>query len=426
MNLTKRLFSVEKQHFNRLSTQAQRLIGTFFFFYLIFPIFTTFTMAFLWRQTQSVMTVSLFNLAVYLALPIGYYVNGHLLQKFLPARLYLTGVLCQAIFTAAVIFSPINTLSVLTNGFLVGLSAGLLWANRNLLILRITLNENRIYFSSLDSTINMLMGILIPLLIGTFIVFGQNGNIYTPIQAYYVLSLLMFIVIFFIFKRIEHIDTKLPELNNILLKKPTKQWTKMRGFGFIYGLLSGLTSFIPVIMVLLFVGHEDAVGTVQSLSAVVAAVIIYSIAKKISKEQRLWLIGTSVLCSILAGLSFAVLYSKLGVFMFFAFQSLAVPLGIIGYNALYFEIIEEENEKNNNHYAYMVDSEIFVDSGRILGILTLLILIHFSSNALALRYILSLFTIIQTLLFFISRSIERQQKIQLSDLTAVPKISETI
>jgi YQGE family putative transporter len=411
MNLTNRLFSVEKRDFDRLSLQAQSLIGTFFFFYLIFPIFTTFTNAFIWRQSHDIITVAMFNLGVYIALPFGYYINGHLLQKFLPSRLYSIGVLNQAAFTAAIIFSPVtNSMSVFILGALIGISAGLLWSNRNLLVLRITLNQNRIYFTSLDSTISMLLGIIIPLLMGTFIVFGQSAHLYTPLQAYYLLSLTMFLVIFFIFRRTKNIKTKLPELNEIRLKKPSKQWKKMRAFGFVFGLLSGLMGFIPIVIVLQFVGREDALGTVQSLSAVIAAIIVYFIGKKITHKQRLWIVGGSVIFSILAGMSFAIFYSKLGVFAFFAFQALSVPLGSIGFSALYFEVIEKENETKNNHYAHIFDSEIFLNSGRIIGVFIFLLAIHLFSQASAIRYTIVLLTIFQILLLIIARSIERGQK----------------
>jgi YQGE family putative transporter len=256
----------------------------------------------------------------------------------------------------------------------------------------------------------MLTGIVIPLLIGTFIVFGQSAHLYTPIQGYYLLALCMFIVLMFIFRRSKNITTKLPQLKSITLQQPCKHWIRMRFFIFIFGMLSGLTGFLPILMVLLFIGKEDAVGTVQSLSAVVAAVIIYFIGKKINREQRLWIIAASVILLIIASITFAVLYSKLGVYIFFIFQSVATPLGIIGYTTLYYEIIERENEKRENHYAHIFDSEVFINSGRIVSVGIFLLAIHFFSQGPAMRYILVLFTIFQILLLIIAASIEKGQR----------------
>lgn len=411
MEITKKILSVEKDHFNRLSSQAKQLIKGFTLFNLIFPIFSIFTMAYLWRQSQDIILVAIFNLGVYSAMPIGFYLNGHLLKKLLPSQLYFTGILFQAIFTAAVIFSPVtNNISTLLYGFMIGISSGLIWSNRALLVVRITSNKNMIYFITLDSTISLLLGIVIPVAIGSFIIFGQTAHLYSPVQAYYFLCLVMFLVIFFIFKNTKNITTKLPQLNQIFLKKPSKKWLKMRFFAFIFGLLGGLGSFIPIIMVMQFIGKEDALGTVQSLSAVIAAIIIYTVGKKISVEQRVWIVGGNVLFAILAGLSFAIFYSQIGVFIFFIFQSFAQPLGSIGYNSIYYGLVETENHETQNHYSHIFDSEIFINSGRIIGIIAFLLFIHFSSQALALRYTLLFFTLFQVLLFIIAKSIDKNQK----------------
>ena len=411
MEITKKILSVEKDHFNRLSSQAKQLIKGFTLFNLIFPIFSIFTMAYLWRQSHDIILVAIFNLGVFAAMPVGFYINGYLLKKFYPSKLYFSGILFQAIFTAAVIFSPVtNYTSTLIYGLFIGLSAGLIWSNRAFLVVKITSNKNMIYFISLDSTISLLLGIVVPVAIGSFIIFGQSGHLYSPVQAYYFLSLLMFLIVFFIFNNTKNITSELPQLSQIFLKKPSKKWLKMRFFAFIFGLLSGLGSFVPIIMVMQFIGKEDALGTVQSLSAVVAAIIIYTVGKKITVEQRGWIVAGNVLFAILAGLSFAILYSKIGVFIYFIFQSFAQPLGSIGYSSIYYGLVETENQKTQNHYSHIVDSEIYINSGRIIGITAFILFIHLSSQAVALRYTLLFFTFFQILLFIIARSIDKGPK----------------
>jgi YQGE family putative transporter len=188
----------------------------------------------------------------------------------------------------------------------------------------------------------------------------------------------------------------------------------MRLFLFINGLFNGVVIFVPIVMVLSFVGKEDALGIVQSLSSVIAAIIIYSIGKKITREQRLWIFGGYVFFSIMASLSFATLYSMIGVFLFFGLNAIAQPLNSISWGTLYFDSIEKENVVKENHYSHIFDAEIFINSGRVIGILVFLLFIHFASVSSALRYTLLIFTISLPVLFMVARSIEREHKAQIA------------
>lgn len=113
-------------HFKKLHADAQSLILSIFLRDLIGPILSIFINAFLWRQSQDLILVALFNLAFFLTIPLGFYLNGVLLKLFSPGRLYFVSLLFSGIVAAGLIFLPSISYSIVfTFGILEGLFSGI-------------------------------------------------------------------------------------------------------------------------------------------------------------------------------------------------------------------------------------------------------------------------------------------------------------
>jgi GNAT superfamily N-acetyltransferase len=87
-------------------------------------------------------------LALFTAIPLGFYLNGILMQKFTSNSLYSAGLLLGGLVVSLLTFLSGPTWEVIVLfGFIDGIAGGIYWANRNLLTLRTTQSDNRIYFS---------------------------------------------------------------------------------------------------------------------------------------------------------------------------------------------------------------------------------------------------------------------------------------
>jgi MFS transporter, YQGE family, putative transporter len=187
VGLFKRTIANEYKHFQKLSKQGQKFAISIFVYNIINPIFTVFINAFLWRQTQDILSVALFNLAMFCTLPIGFYLNGHFLRHVSVKKLYFAGALLRALMVVLLIFFPsINQLAILMFGLGYGLASGFFWSNKNLLTVEITSSSNRIYFSSLDFLSQTVNNIIIPALIGWLLILGPTHELYSAKQGYYV------------------------------------------------------------------------------------------------------------------------------------------------------------------------------------------------------------------------------------------------
>src|SRR5260370_21406747 len=88
MKYTKNLFQKEKTLFDKLNHNGKKLITTIMLYNIIGPILDSFINVFLWRQSQNIILVALFNLLLSFTIPFGFYFNGPLLKKFSASKLY--------------------------------------------------------------------------------------------------------------------------------------------------------------------------------------------------------------------------------------------------------------------------------------------------------------------------------------------------
>ncbi len=411
MNGFIRLLAKEKQHFNRLNANAQRLLSSIFLYNLIGPIFGVFINAFLWRQSHDVTLVALYNLALFAAVTPGFYLNGVLMRKFTTSALYTFGLLVGGLTIATLIFLPqINLLTVLIFGFLNGITVGLYWANRNLLTLQTTKSDNRIYFSGIESASQTITNILIPLLIGCFITFGTIIHLYSPLQGYQMLAMIMLLVIGFVGIIMRSFQTNTQTIPKLFLKNASASWNKFRLYELILGFLNGATAFLPTLIVLSLLGKEDTLGTIQAFAAALTAIIVYTIGKHLDIKHRVAILSASVVIGIVGAGFLSITYSPLGVFVFFASQALCAPLIWIAVNSLNYDLIDNEDQTNEHQYAYVCDQEIYLNAGRMLGIIAFLLLVQFVSGNFGLRFGPLLFAVSQILLIIIALSIEKHHK----------------
>lgn len=406
--MLKDFIAKERNHFQKLSTEAQKLLTSIALFYVIGPIFSIFINAFIWRQSQEFLLVSFYNILVYLGIPFGFYLNGILLRKVSPKRMYFLGLLVSGLTIVFLIYMPTLTyLSVGLFGFIHGIAGGVYWANRNLLTLKTTTSDNRIYFSGLESILSTYSKIFIPLVTGWFIVLGSSTNLYTEVTGYKIMATLMMVIIavtgFFIMTM--HIPPM--HYKTLLLHKVSSSWQKFRMLQVILGFLQAVSVLLPTLMVLSLVGKEDALGTVQAAASILTAFVVYKLAKSLKVKHRLTLLQISFAVGLIGAVAFSISYSGLGVLIFYASQAIAAPFLWIATSSLNYDLIDEDkNEKT--HYAYISDQEIFLNGGRIAAILVFIALIYVYSNDVALRFTPLIFAFSQIFLSLLARSIEKK------------------
>lgn len=153
----------------------------------------------------------------------------------------------------------------------------------------------------------------------------------------------------------------------------------------LYFVVSGANYFIPTLLTLLLIGREGELGTVESVTAVFTAVLMYIIGRKGASINKMYLFAT--LAYFVASLVLNISYTIPAVLLYILVTSmiLSVVWNLIYTNSM--EIMDHEQAINpgSNQYALVLDNEIYFDAGRLLGMALLFGIYMITSQEIALQ-----------------------------------------
>ncbi len=409
MHWIRSIIQKETEHLKRLNPQSKQLLLAIHLYNVINPIFGIFVNAFLWRQTQDLALVAFFNLALFFGIPLGFYINGLLLRKLQSKVLFVLGLSISCIVVVSLTFLPrLNYESLAIFGLIYGISSGLFWSNRNLLTLKTTESNNRIYFTGMELVTKNIFEIIIPIIVGWYIVLGSKINLYSEIQAYQLIGIVMLLVAGAVGLLLRTLTVEITAPAKLTLKTSSPTWNKYRLIQIIRGFLNGITILIPTLLVLSYLGKEETLGTVQTVAAIITTAAVYYVGKSFDIGKRLLLLKATFIIGLLGASFFSIFFSSIGVMVFYVTQILINPLLWIAMQSLSMDLIDK-NKDTSVHYAHLCDIEVFFNIGRNTAIFTFMVLVLIVGDAFALRYTPIIFALAPLLLVLLAKSIERPQ-----------------
>lgn len=382
-------YLTEKSHFDGLGDVVKNLLYSYALYVTASTITGLFINAYFWRQTSDITLIAAFNLGAFIALPTIFYLNGILLKNISVLRLYWAGAIVQGIAAILAIFvSSFDLPQVLLYGFIFGVGSGFYWSNKNYITQKITKGSNRHYYLNFEASIFNAINIVGPVLIGWFIVFGEHINLYTINYSYRMLMIIAMILLYSSGKLLQRSQVSTDKIDYIVLKQPSKVWNYNRLVVTIFWLLGGINSFLPSILVLMLVGGGEGVfGTVQSIVAAMASMLLYVLGRKLRREHSLWVITICLSIFFVGAILFNLTYGFFGALIYTVIWALVWnPL----WNTVYastMELMDKEQARDPglNQYSFIFDNEIFFNVGRVIGITFFFVLIYATSQEMAIR-----------------------------------------
>jgi MFS transporter, YQGE family, putative transporter len=351
----------------------QRLLLTaYFLFGLGSPMVSTFSGTYVWRLFHSPQAVAIFIALFCLGLPVGFFLNGMLLRNLPLKKLFFYSCFLQGSIPLLLVSLPHPTLlSVLMIGVILGVASGCFWANRNYLTSQTTTNGQRFGFISVESTITTFAAIIAPLAIGWTIAVGEHTTFYSVQTGYMITSFLGFLLLLLCGKIITGVSIPDPEVKELRVKHHSDIWQEWRWLEIVNGAVDGAQRIFPLMIVLFFLGQEESVGTVQSISSILSALMIYFAGKRATAEKdhvRLLLFWAAM--TIGGSIVFASLFSPRGAIIFLAIGALVASFRWGSFAAILYDIIDAEEKRHGkkNRYALLTDRETFLNLGRALAL----------------------------------------------------------
>lgn len=403
----------EIAHFKKQSYNFKVLTLTNLIYSIVLPVIDIFVAAYVMRSSNDPVKVVVYQLTIYTGIPITFLINGYLLRTFSIKTLYSLGMMLSGISMMVMMsLTTLDTVGIGVAGLIMGMSFGFYWANRDFLALAITNDENRNYYYGLETFFYTFIAIIIPFSIGAFIEYqtGLNGNAqfaYRVVTGFVVFVTILASIMCF------RGNFANPTAKKFIYFSFDPYWYKLLRLASLKGLVQGFLVTAPAMLIMLLVGKEGALGTAQSVGAIVAAFVMYIIGRKTTPKHRIYVFGTGLVLFAIAAIINGILYNSTGVILFMLLLLLAKPLLDIAYFPIQYSVIDILTKKEKrSEFAYILNHEAGLYIGRLVGAGTFLILAYCFSVEIALRYAIIIVAMLQLLSYWVAKDIINKGKIE--------------
>ncbi len=377
------------------------------------PVIGIFVHALILRNTNDMSQVMSFQSALYVGIPVAFLVNRFLAGgRATFAHLYALGIiLCGLVMLTMTGLDRLTRDLIIGMGFLMGLATGFHWANRNYLSLVCTHESYRNYYFGVETFINCISNVVVPGLVGWFIArrVGADAAPGAIGAAYKWVAGTAFVLLLYSASFLVRgsFPMERPAIRVRSRVKPV--WRKMLVLAALKGSVQIFMTTAPAILVMRVLGGtENALGWIQSVGAVCAAVLMYGIGRTTRPEHRVAVLAVALLLFGLGATVNALFYDRSSVLVFLTCLLVAQPMMDLSYNPMQLSVMDAvAGDGEESRYAYVVSHELGIFSGRFIGAVTFAAVAAPSTSEQAFRYVLALLALVQLCSWPLAVSIRR-------------------
>lgn len=396
---------------------AKILILTNTIYAFVLPVIDIFVASYIMRNSNDPSKVILYQLAIYVGIPITFFINGYLLNKINIKRLFSLGMILSGVSMVFMMsLDEINYMGIAVAGLIMGMSFGLYWANRDYLVLATTKDKTRNFYYGLETFLYTIIASVVPVMIGWFLMSGNEGESQVSNDgvnsAYRVITMVVFAITILASIVFHFGEYEKPKSEKFLYLTFHKLWNKMLQLAVLKGLAQGFIVTAPAMLMMKFFHSEGALGSAISIGAVIAAVIMLVLGKISKPKHRLVIFSVGLISFFLASFFNGLLFNTTGVIIFMFLLLIARPILDIAYFPIQLKVIDTLSEiETRNEFSYILNHEFGLFLGRFIGAGTFLVIAYFINADIALRYALLIIGIAQLLSIPIAKQLLKQQNI---------------
>jgi YQGE family putative transporter len=311
-------------------------------------------------------------------------------------------------------------------GIIMGMSFGFYWANRDYLALAITNDNNRNYYYGLETFFYTIIAVIVPVAIGWFI--ESNGNDALIHRAYKIITGAVFLITILASIVCFRGNFKNPAQKRFVYFKFHPLWYRLLSLAMLKGLGQGFLVTAPAMLIMLLLGKEGALGTAQSIGAIIAAITMYIVGRLSSPRHRIFIFAAGVSLFALGAILNGILFNQMGVVLFILLLLIAKPLMDLAYFPIQFRVIDIVSKiEKRGEFAYILNHEAGLYTGRFLGAGTFLLLAYTISTEIALRYAIVIIGLLQLFSVLVAKGIIARGKLLTQDDAALDaKVLENV
>lgn len=368
----------QKKAFEVFNDDTKDLLRLNLIYHLVFPIIMVFVQAYLWGDTKDARINIVYTLGSFGGNYLGYLLNGFLLRKISIKPLFFIGLILSVLPMALIVyFVNIKLSNVVWFGMIFGIGTGMYYSCRNFISYLVTNDENRTFFAGMEQLIIITSNFITPFLFGFIIIgIGERTGWYQKETVYQFgmgISMIMMFLTWILIRRANYAS---PSVEKFFYIRFPKLWNYQRFLSIFVGTVETGIYMLMALLILNVVGGESALGLIESMSTVFSALVVFFVSKKSKPEHRPKIILAGVISITTGGLILGIEYSLIGVLGLKIFQIIADPLIHTAYRSTWWSVIEKVSKTDNkSEYAYMLDTELFINIGRAVGGTILLVML---------------------------------------------------
>jgi len=391
----------ELKYFKSMPHDMRVLLITNMLYALVLPVVEIFIGAYIMRNTNDTTLVASFQIAMYTGLVIASFTNGILLKMFKVNHLYSLGILLSGISMSGMMFlSSVTLPGLIIAGLVLGGASGFFWTNRYLMALNTTNDDNRNYFFGLESFFFTISSIIVPLWIGAVLarIDGAQmlGITFDINKGYQLVTIIVFILTILAVASLSRGKFVNPEQKDFLFFRFDRLWNLQMILAGLKGLVQGFLVTAPAILILRYVGQEGSLGLIQGISGALTAIILYLLGRYTNANHRSIIFAIGITIFMFGTIYNSIALSATGVIVFVLCKVFFQPLHDLAYFPIMMKVIDVVSKKENrNKYAYIMNHELGLYAGRVLGLGLFIALVYFVSETFALRYALVIVAALQ-------------------------------
>jgi YQGE family putative transporter len=391
----------ELKYFKSMPHDMRVLLITNMLYALVLPVVEIFIGAYIMRNTNDTTLVASFQIAMYTGLVIASFTNGILLKMFKVNHLYSFGILLSGISMSGMMFlSSVTLPGLIIAGLVLGGASGFFWTNRYLMALNTTNDDNRNYFFGLESFFFTISSIIVPLWIGAVLarIDGAQmlGITFDINKGYQLVTIIVFILTILAVASLSRGKFVNPEQKDFLFFRFDRLWNLQMILAGLKGLVQGFLVTAPAILILRYVGQEGSLGLIQGISGALTAIILYLLGRYTNANHRSIIFAIGITIFMFGTIYNSIALSATGVIVFVLCKVFFQPLHDLAYFPIMMKVIDVVSKKENrNKYAYIMNHELGLYAGRVLGLGLFIALVYFVSETFALRYALVIVAALQ-------------------------------
>jgi YQGE family putative transporter len=395
--------TTEYRFFLSMPHNMRVLLITNMLYALVLPVVEIFMAAYIMRYFADTSYVAIFQVAMYTGIIITSLTNGFLLKRFKVAHLYSFGILLSGLSMAGMMFiKDITLVGLILSGTLIGAASGFFWTNRYLMALNSTSDENRNYFFGLESFFFTISNIGVPLAIGALLVsidgthlFGIDFSIYS---GYRIVTLIVFAITILACFSLARGKFTNPVQKDFLYFRFDRLWNKQILLAILKGLVQGFLVTAPAMLIMKYVGKEGSLSLIQAVSGGLTAILIYLLGRFAKPKHRIIIFGFGITLFLIGTIVNGIELSMTGVMVFVLCKVFFQPLHDLAYFPIMMKVIDVVSKRESrNQYAYILNHEFGLYTGRVIGLGLFIFLALVVSETFALRYSLIIVAAIQLL-----------------------------